>query len=165
MSAGLTAFTIFHVALSLVGIGSGFVVFYGMLTSKRLDLWTAVFLSTTALTSLTGFLFPIEKITPGIIVGIVSLVVLAVAFVARYVRHMAGIWRAVYVVFAAMALYLNFFVLVVQLFQKAPALKELAPTQSEPPFQMTQLVVLVLFVVLTVVAAIRFRVEPVRANT
>jgi hypothetical protein len=96
-------------------------------------------------------------VTPAIVVGLISLVVLAVAIFARYAQHFAGAWRWIYVVSTMLALYLNVFVLVVQLFQKVPALRALAPKQSEPPFAVTQLVVLVLFVGLTVLAAIRFR--------
>ena len=156
----LQTYTLIHVVISLVGIGSGFVVMYGMLTGKRLDGWTAVFLTTTVLTSVTGFGFPLKGVTPAINFGIISLVVLAVAIVARYARHLAGAWRKTYVITAALALYLNVFVLVVQSFEKVPALKAAAPTQKEPPFLVAQLAVLALFIVLTVLAAKRFRSEP-----
>ncbi len=108
-------------------------------------------------TSVTGFFFPFHGFTPAIGVGIVSLVVLAVAIFARYSRRLAGAWRWIYVVAAMIALYLNVFVLIVQLFQKVPALKALAPTQSEAPFLVAQLVAFALFLVLTIFAAIRFR--------
>jgi hypothetical protein len=160
MSVGLAAFTLFHVAISLVGIVSGFVVVYGLLTARRLDGWTALFLTTTVATSVTGFLFPVHHFMPSHAVGILSLVVLAPCIYARYGRHLAGSWRWIYVVTAMIGFYLNFFVLVVQAFMKVPALKELAPTQTEPPFKLTQLVVLAAFIVLTVAATIRFRVEP-----
>ena len=156
----LQTYTLIHVLISLIGIGSGFVVMYGMLTSKRLDGWIAVFLTTNVLTSVTGFGFPFKGVTPAINVGIVSLVVLAIAIVARYARHLAGAWRKTYVVTASLALYLNVFVLVVQSFEKVPALKAAAPTQKEPPFLVAQLAVLALFIVLTVLAAKRFRGEP-----
>jgi len=156
----LRTFTIVHVVLSLVGIGSGFVVLYGLLTRKRLDRWTALFLASTAATSATGFGFPFDHLLPSHVVGIISLLVLAVAVAARYAFRLAGAWRRVYVVAAMTALYLNVFVLVVQLFRKVPALTALAPTQSEPPFAVVQLLLLVLFVTLTAVAAIRFRSEP-----
>src|SRR6266567_1465877 len=130
----MTMITLVHVVLSLVGIGSGFVVVFGLINAKRLDGWTAVFLITTAATSITGFLFPFHKLLPSHIVGIVSLVVLAFAIVARYACHLTGAWRWIYSVSAVLALYLNVFVLVVQAFQKVPALKALAPSQSEPPF-------------------------------
>jgi hypothetical protein len=159
----MNTFTIFHVALSLIGIGAGLIVWFGLLTSKRLNAWTVLFLAATAATSVTGFLFPFHGFTPAIGVGIISLVLLAVAIIARYALHLAGLWRGVYVVSAMMALYLNVFVLIVQSFQKVPALKALAPTQSEPPFKLTQLFALVLFIVLTIVAAIKFRVGPARS--
>jgi hypothetical protein len=122
--------TVVHVAISLIGILSGFVVMLGMLARKRLDRWTGVFLITTVATSVTGFFLPFDAVTPAIGVAIISIIVLAVAYVARYVRRMAGAWRWVFVVSAGLALYFNAFVLVVQLFQKAPALKALAPTQD-----------------------------------
>lgn len=157
MFSALTTFTKVHVLISLIAIFAGLVVALGLLTSRRLNAWTAFFLVTTVLTSVTGFLFPFHGFTPAIGVGIVSLLVLAVAIFARYSRHLSGAWRWIYVVTAMLALYLNVFVLIVQLFQKVPALKALAPTQSEPPFQVTQLAALVVFVVLTILAAIRFR--------
>jgi hypothetical protein len=160
----LAAFTTFHVALSLIGIGSGFVVVYGLIASKRMDGWTALFLSTTVLTSLTGFLFPIHKFTPGIGVGIVSMILLGAAVLARYRFGLAGGWRRTYAITAVLSLYLNFFVLIVQLFEKVPALRELAPTQSEPPFQVAQLSALVIFAVLTVLSAVKFHDEPLRAS-
>ena len=159
MNGGLQILTLAHVLISLAGIASGFVVIYGFLTGRRVDLWTAIFLATTVLTSLTGFLFPIERLTPGIVIGIVSLVVLAVAIVARYRAHLAGRARASYVVSAAIALYLNVLVLIVQSFQKVPALKALAPTQSEPPFVVTQVIVLGIFVLIAVLGLKRFRGE------
>jgi hypothetical protein len=152
-------FTQFHVAISLLGILSGFVVLIGLLTAKRLDRWTAFFLLTTLATSVTGFLFPFHGVTPAIIVGLISVILLAVAFFARYARRLSGAWRWIYVVTAMAALYLNVFVLVVQLFQKVPTLKALAPTQTEAPFLITQLLVLVIFVVLTIFATIRFQVS------
>jgi hypothetical protein len=156
----LSAFTLFHVILSLVGIGSGFVVVYGLLTSQRLDGWTALFLTTTAATSATGFLFPFHRFLPSHGVGIVSLIVLAVAILARYRYQLAGGWRRTYAITAVVALYLNVFVLIVQSFLKVPALRELAPTQSEPPFQVAQLAALVLFATLAIVAARKFRSGP-----
>ena len=132
---------------------------FGLLAGQKLNRWTALFLISTVVTSVTGFFFPFQGVTPAIVVGIISLALLAVAIVARYARHLAGAWRWIYVVTAMISLYLNVFVLVVQLFQKVPALKALAPTQSEPPFAVTQLVVLALFVLLTIIAAITFRGE------
>jgi len=155
-------YTLLHVLISLVGIGSGLIVMFGFLTGKRLDGLTAVFLSTTALTSISGFGFPVEHLLPSHIVGIISLAVLAVAIPARYVYHLAGAWRWIYVVGAALALYLNVFVLVAQLFMKVPALKALAPTQKEPPFLVAQLFVMAIFVALTILATKKFHFEPAR---
>jgi hypothetical protein len=161
MIFGMTVFTFVHVVLSLVGIGTGFVVIYGLFTGKRLDRWTATFLATTVATSVTGFFFPVDRFLPSHAVGIVSLVVLALAILARYRHQLAGTWRPVYAVSAVLAQYLNVFVLVVQLFLKVPALNALAPTQSELPFQLTQLVVLALFVAVGIGATRRFRKLPV----
>ncbi len=162
MFSNLSPFTKLHVVLSLIGIVSGLVVMFGLLVGQKLNRWSALFLISTALTSVTGFFFPFHGVTPAIVVGLISVVLLAVAIVARYARHLAGAWRWIYVVSAMIALYLNVFVLVVQLFQKVPALKALAPTQSEPPFAVTQLVVLALFVLLTIIAAITFRGDQLR---
>ena len=156
MILGMTTFTFVHVVLSLIGILSGFVVVFGLLGGKRLDGWTALFLVTTVLTSVTGFLFPFHKFLPSHGVGIVSLVVLAIAIFARYVRQLAGGWRRGYAVSAVIALYLNVFVLIAQLFMKVPALRAMAPTGSEPPFLVAQVAVLVLFVVLTIVSGKKF---------
>ncbi|SRR6266542_5556877 len=159
---GLTTstFTLLHVVLSLVGIFTGLVVMFGFVAGKRLDGWTVVFLATTVATSVTGFAFPFDHLLPSHKVGIVSLLVLPVAIAARYVFHLAGAWRRIYVIGAAVALYLNIFVLVVQLFLNVPALKAIAPTQKESPFVIAQLAVLALFGFLAVLAAIRFRAEP-----
>ena len=137
---------------------------FGLLTGKRLDGWTAIFLATTVLTSLSGFAFPVDHLLPSHIVGIISLVVLAVVIPARYVTHLAGAWRWIYVVGAALALYLNVFVAVVQAFLKVPALKALAPTQKEAPFLVAQVVVMVLFIVLGIFAVKNFRVERVATS-
>jgi len=145
MSFNLETYTLLHVMISLIGIVSGAVAMLGLLGGKRLDTTTAVFLGTTVLTSLTGYGFPFDHLLPSHIVGAISLVVLAVAIYARYARRLAGRWRAAYVISAVAAFYFNVFVLVVQLFRRVPALNALAPTQSEPPFAVTQLVVLVLF--------------------
>jgi len=159
----MTTFTFVHVVLSLVGIGSGVVVLYGMIRGKRMDSGTALFLATTILTSLTGFFFPFHGVTPGIVVGIVSIVVLAAACYGRYVRHMAGAWRPVYVIGATVALYFNVVVLIIQLFEKVAGLKAVAPTQSEPPFIVTQLVVIAAFGVAGFLAVKRFRFERAKA--
>jgi hypothetical protein len=159
MIFGMTTatFTLVHVVISLVGIGSGLVVMYGLLTAKRLNGWTALFLATTVATSVTGFGFPFDHLLPSHKVGIISLVVLAIAILARYPLHLAGAWRRIYVISAAIALYLNVFVLVVQAFEKVPALRAMAPKQNEPTFLVAQLLVVAIFVVQTIVAAKRFR--------
>jgi hypothetical protein len=156
----LATYTTIHVIISLIGIASGLVVLYGLLNRKRLDAWTALFLTTTVLTSVTGFGFPFAGVTPGIKLGIISLVALAIAIVARYPMHMSGAWRKTYVISSCIALYLNVFVFVVQSFEKVPALRAVAPTQKEAPFAAAQLTVLAAFAVLTYLAAKRFRAEP-----
>jgi len=152
----LATYTLIHVIISLIGIGSGLVVLFGMFGSKRLDGMTALFLATTALTSLTGFGFPFEHVTPGIILGILSLLVLAIAIPARYSFHMAGKWCAIYVITAVIALYFNCFVLIAQSFLKIPALHALAPKGNEPPFAIAQGVLLVLFIVAGTLAVRKF---------
>ena len=158
----MSTFTAVHVLISLIGIVSGFVIVFGLLVSKRLGGWTAVFLASTVLTSVTGFFFPFHGFLPSHAVGILSLIVLAIAIFARYGRHLAGAWRRIYVVAAVIALYFNTFVLIVQLFQKVPALKAMAPTQSEAPFKVTQLLALALFVLVGIFATIKFRDEQTR---
>lgn len=156
LGLSLHAFTQFHVALSLIGILSGLVVLLGMLGSKPLNAVTAAFLITTVLTSLTGFLFPYHGVTPGIVIGILSLIVLLLAILARYAFHYAGGWRATYVVTSVIALWFNVFVFIVQSFQNVPALHALAPTGTETPFKVSQLVVLITFIVLGVRAVRKF---------
>jgi hypothetical protein len=158
MIFGMTLFTFVHVLLSLIGIFSGFVVVFGLISGKQLSGWTALFLLTTILTSVTGFLFPFHKLLPSHILGVISLVALPLAFYALYSRHLTGAWRRVYVLSAVLALYLNFFVLIAQLFMKVPALKAMAPTQSEPPFLIAQSIALVVFIVLGVLAFLKFRI-------
>jgi hypothetical protein len=152
----LAAFTALHVVISLVGIVAGVVVLVAMLNSRAPAGWAALFLATTVLTSVTGFLFPSTGFTPAQGVGILSLILLALALFALYGRHLAGAWRWIYVVTAVPALYFNCFVVVVQSFQKLPFLHALAPTQSEPPFQAAQLVLLAIFVVAGVFAVRKF---------
>ena len=156
MILGLQPFTFVHVVISLVAILAGLVVLFGLLNARRLEGWTALFLVTTVATSVTGFGFPIDVILPSHIVGAISLVLLAAAIIARYAFRLAGPWRYVYVIGAGIALYLNVFVLIVQIFQKVPALKALAPTQSEPSFALAQTAVLLVFAVLIIAAAVRF---------
>lgn len=156
-------YTLLHVLISLAGIGSGLVVILGLLAGKRMERRTAFFLTTTALASITGFGFPVDHLLPSHILGIMSLAFLAIAIPARYVFHLDGAWRWIYVVSSALALYFNVFVLIVQSFQKVPALKALAPTQKEPPFLVVQLAVLLIFAALTIFATIRFHPERVAA--
>jgi hypothetical protein len=162
MIFGMTTFTFIHVVLSLIGIAAGLVAMAGLLRGKWLDGWTVVFLAATVATSITGFGFPFAKLLPSHIVGIISLVVLAAALFALYGSRLRGVWRAVYIVTAMIALYLNVFVLIVQAFQKIAPLKVLAPTQSEPPFVVVQGVALVCFIVATVIALMKFRPASVR---
>jgi hypothetical protein len=157
MMSGMTTFTIVHVVVSLVGIVSGFVVAAGLIAARRLNGWTMLFLVSTVATSVTGFGFPVDHVLPSHVVGVISLVVLAVAILARYVRRLSGGWRTIYVIGTVVALYLNVFVLIVQAFRRVPALAAMAPTQSEPPFLVAQLVVMALFVVLGIAAVRGFR--------
>jgi hypothetical protein len=160
MILGMTTFTFIHVVISLIGIFSGLFVVYGLLGGKRFDGMTGLFLVTTVLTSVTGFFFPFEGLKPSYVVGAISLVVLALAIYGRYSRHLAGSWRRIYVISAVIALYLNVFVLVAQLFEKVPSLHALAPKGSEPPFVITQVVVMAIFVGLGFAAVKGFR-EPI----
>lgn len=159
MTLGLSidTFTQLHVIISLVGIATGVVAVLGMVRGHRMAGWTGVFLATTVLTSVTGFMFPSNTFGPAHVVGVISLAVLLPALLGLYVFRLAGAWRWIYVIGAVTALYLNVFVGVVQAFQKIFVLAALAPNQSEPPFQIAQFVVLVLFVVLGVLAVRRFR--------
>lgn len=160
---GPDAFTNLHVALSLIGIVSGIVAMFGLMAGRLLKGWTPLFLSSTFATSVSGFGFPFTQLLPSHYTGIVSLVVLAIAFVALYWGKLAGAWRWVYAVTAVVALYLNVFVLIVQTFLKVPSLRTLAPTQSEPPFLYAQAAALALFAVFAIIAAFRLRVEPAPA--
>jgi hypothetical protein len=164
LGMSLSTFTAFHVALSLIGILSGLVVVLGMLASYPLKTLTALFLITTVLTSLTGFLFPFHGVTPGIVVGILSLIALLGVILARYTFHLAGGWRATYVVCSVVALWFNVFVLIVQSFEKVPALHALAPTQAASPFKLTQIVVLFVFIVLGARAVTKFHLPPSQAS-
>ena len=158
----LHLYTIIHTVISLVGIFTGFVVLFGLLAGKRLDGWTKWFLITTVATIVTGFFFPFHGFTPATNLGIILSLVLAITIYARYPKRLVGAWRWIYVVGALISLYLNVFVGIVQSFQKVPALKAIAPTQTEPPFAITQLITLALFVVLTFIGIIRFRIDPPR---
>jgi hypothetical protein len=164
--SGFTAspLTTVHVLLSLIGILSELVVLFGMFSAKRLNGWTWLFMVTMLLTSVTGFFFPFHRILPSHILGVLSLIALAIAFYARYSRRLDGGWRSAYAISVAIALYRNVFVLSAQLFQKVPSLKALAPTQSEPPFLVTQLIVMVTFIALSVFAVKGFRPDLTRAT-
>jgi hypothetical protein len=153
----LSAYTVIHVVISLIAIIAGFVAVIEMSAGRPLGGWNTIFLWTTIATSVTGFGFPISGVTPAIVVGVISLVILAVALLALSVQRLMGAWRWIYVVCAIAALELNVFVLIVQSFQKLEVLKALAPTQSEPPFQIAQVAALVVLIVLAVVAVRRFR--------
>ena len=157
LGMSLATFTAVHVVISLIGIAAGLIVVVGMLSASRLPGWTALFLTTTVLTSVTGFFFPATQVLPSHVVGAISLVVLAITLLALYVKQLAGSWRWIYVVGAVLALYLNSFVGVVQAFLKVPALNRLAPTQSEAPFLVAQLAVVALFVVFGIRAVARYR--------
>jgi hypothetical protein len=153
----LQAYTIFHVVISLVAILAGLIVLRGWLTARRLDGWTLIFLLFTLATSVTGFFFPFHGFTPAIGTGILSVIVLAAAFAGLYVFQLEGPWRWIYLVSAAIALYLNVFVLIIQAFLKIPPLHALAPNGNEPPFAIVQGIVLVLFVIGGFLAVRRYR--------
>lgn len=157
LGMSLYAFTLLHVVISLIGIATGFVVVRGFMSGRRLNRWNSIFMTTTVLTSVTGFMFPFERLLPSHMVGAISLVVLAVALTALHLFQLAGRWGGVYVVASSAALYLNSFVGVAQAFQKIPALKALAPTQSEPPFLVAQLALLGVFILLGMRATKNFR--------
>ena len=156
MLFGPDTYTNIHVLLSLAGIAWGLVALLGMLANAQMPATTALFLFATILTSVTGFGFPFVTLLPSHIVGLISLVVLALAVYARYGAHLTGVWRPAYIATATAALYLNVFVLVVQLFLKIPSLNALAPTQTEIPFVLAQGSVLVLFAILGTLALRRF---------
>ena len=159
LGLSLSAFTMVHVIISLIGIVTGFIVLFGLFGSHRMPGMTALFLLPTILTSVTGFLFPFDKLLPSHMVGIVSLVMLAIACVALYGMKLSGAWRWIYTLTAMIALYLNVFVLVIQSFLKIGPLHALAPSvpPSEPPFAVVQGLVLVFFVIAIIGAVRRFR--------
>jgi hypothetical protein len=159
LGMSLSTFTAVHVFISLIAIVSGVIVMFGLLGSNRRPGLTATFLLFTILTSATGFLFPFEKLLPSHMIGIVSLVLLAIACVALYGTKLSGAWRWIYVLSAMVALYLNIFVLIIQSFLKLGPLHALAPSvpPSEPPFAIAQGILLVFFVVVIIGAVRRFR--------
>src|SRR5215475_10215607 len=162
LGLSLSAFTIVHVIISLTAVVAGLVVMFGMLGSRRMPGLTAIFLIFTILTSVTGFMFPFNGITPGILIGILSLVLLAIACFARYGTKLDGAWRWIYALTALVSLYLNIFVLVIQSFLKVPALHALAPSvpPAEPPFAIAQGIVLVFFVLAIIGVIRRYRPTP-----
>ena len=160
----LSIYTFIHVAISLIGIGSGVVVMFGLVTGRSFSGWTSLYLVTTVLTSVTGFGFPVARFMPSHAVGILSLIVLTFAVLALYRFHLEGAWRWVYVITAVLAMYFNVFVLVVQSFQKITLLKAMAPAQSEPPFVFTQAVVLGVFTLIAIRALISFPGDALRAT-
>jgi hypothetical protein len=160
MLVDIITFTVIHVVLSLVGIFAGLVVAGGFVAGKRLDGWVGLFLATTVLTNVTGFFFPFARFLPSHGVGVVSLLLLPVVIAARYWKHHEGGWRPVFVVGSVTALYLNVFVLIVQSFQRFPALLASAPKQKEPTFVITQLLVLALFIWLGRASVRGFRAAP-----
>jgi len=161
----LQIYTIIHTLISLAAIFTGFVVVSGLLSARRLDGWTKWFLIAAVATTVTGFFFPFHGFTPAIGLGIITIPVLALTIYARYAKQLAGSWRWLYVIGATLSLYFNVFVLIVQCFEKIPSLNLLAPTQTEPPFQLTQLCALVLFLILIILGVIKFRLADRMAFT
>jgi hypothetical protein len=161
LGMSLPTFTLLHTVISLIGIASGVVAVTGMLRANRLNGWTKLFLASTALTTVTGFMFPFIEILPSHIVGVISLLGLIVVGIALYVKQMRGAWRWIYVASAVFVLYLNTFVGVVQSFQKLSFLKPLAPTQAEAPFLIAQALVLLVFIVAGVRVARKFRPDAI----
>ena len=153
----ITTLTLVHTIISIVAIAAGLVVVGGLIAGVRIDGWTGIFLVTTALTSITGFFFPLTPFLPSHWIGVISLLILPFVIAARYWKQLRGGWRGTYVVGTVLVLYLNFFVLLVQLFRRIPALLVSAPKQTEPPFVLTQLLVLALFAWLGFAAFRRFR--------
>jgi hypothetical protein len=160
LGMSLSLYTQIHVAISVIAIAAGLVTVRGMLAARVFRAVTALFLITTMLTSLTGFLFPFHGVTPGIVIGILSVILLLAAILALYAFHLAGAWRWVYVVSSVAALWFNVFIFIVQSFEKIPVFHALAPTQSEPPFKIAQLLFLAIFVFLGIFAVRKFHPTP-----
>lgn len=154
------SFTLFHVLLSLVGILAGLVVGGDLMAGRRFDRWTAIYLGTTVLTNATGFVLPFRVLMPSHILGGISLIVLPVAMAALYWKHLAGRWRGVFIVTAVVGLYFNALVFVAQLFAKVPAMILLAPTQKEPAFGISQVIVVACFIALGRAAWKGYRHDP-----
>jgi hypothetical protein len=159
LGMSLATLTMVHVIISLIAIVAGLIAMFGMLGSNRMPGLTAIFLLFTILTSATGFLFPFAQLLPSHMIGILSLVLLAIACIALYVMNLSGPWRWIYVLTALLSLYFNVFVLVIQGFLKVPALSALAPGNppSGPVFAVVQGIVLVFFALAIIGAWRRFR--------
>lgn len=159
MILGLTLgqFTLLHVVISMIAIATGFGVLAGVLSSTRLPVWTALFWVFTVLTTITGFMFPLNGFTPALGTGIVAAVVFIPSLVGLYIYRLRGKWRWIYAAGAVVSLYLNVFVFIVQSFLKVPLLNALAPTGTEQPFALTQGAVLAVFVLIGIIATWRFR--------
>jgi hypothetical protein len=164
LGLSLSLYTRIHVAISVIAIAAGLVAVRGMLAARILHAVTSLFLITTLLTSLTGFLFPFHGVTPGIVIGILSVILLLGAILALYHFHLAGAWRWIYVVCSVVALWFNVFIFIVQSFEKIPALHALAPTQAEPPFKFAQLLAVIIFAGLGFFAVRNFHPDPVTAG-
>jgi hypothetical protein len=168
LGISLSAFITLHVVISIIAIVAGIIVMFGLLGSNRMPGLTAIFLLLTILTNATGFLIPpllSDTLLPSHMIGILSLVLLAIACLALYGMKLSGAWRWVYVLTALVSLYLNVFVLIIQSFLKIPALHALAPSvpPREPPFAIVQGIVLVFFAIVIIGALRRFRPMPVYA--
>jgi hypothetical protein len=155
--SGIAALTLFHVIVSLIAIVAGVALAYGLISGKRFDRWTALFMLTTAVTVLTGFVFPYNGFTPGIGVGIICVLVFIPTALSRYRFGMAGFWRPVFIVGALALFYFNCLVFVVQSFQKIPPLNALAPTGGEPIVGIVQAVVFLAFLIVGYLSLRRFR--------
>ncbi|QCI67495.1 hypothetical protein [Phreatobacter stygius] len=153
----LSTFTTIHTAISIIAIIAGIPVIYGLFGATVNSFWTTLFLVTAVLTSATGFGFPFNGVLPSHVVGAIALVILALVIVARYVFHGAGPWRWIYAAGMVFSLYFLVFVAIAQAFMKVPALRALAPTQSELPFALSQGLTLVIFVALSIAASKTFR--------
>lgn len=152
-----TTLTGIHTLLSLAALAAGSIVTIALLGARMPPLWTALFLATAVATSATGFAFPFNTVLASHVVGAIALVLLAVAILALYVHRLAGAWRSIYALATVASVYLLVFVGIAQAFLKVPALAGAAPTLSEPPFAVSQLVALVLFAALAIAEARRFR--------
>ncbi len=157
---GTATLTLVHILLSLLGIASGFVVVWGMLTARRLPVWTAIFLVTTALACLTGFLFPFHGMTLSIEMGIPTLAVVMLAAIDRYTGLFAGMWRHTYVVSVMIALYCTVFVLVAQIFAKFLAPNARTPWEYGRLFKLAELALFALFGITTYLALKKFHGRP-----